>query len=73
VSITTVHIRGLYYKNLTIIYYDSGIVNKFGASLTDDATVIIYNHHMFITQATDLVEYLCIGLEVDFEQEAVLM
>jgi hypothetical protein len=28
-------------------------MNKFGASLTDDARVIIYNRLMFIVQATD--------------------
>ncbi len=30
------------------------IVNKFGASLTDDARVVIYDRHMFIVQATGL-------------------
>ncbi len=37
-----------------IVNYDSSIFNKFGASLTDeyDATVIIYDCHMFIAQAT---------------------
>ena len=32
---------------------DSSIVNMFETSLTDDARVIIYDHHMFIVQATD--------------------
>jgi len=27
-------------------------INKFETSLTDDARVIIYDHHMFIVQAT---------------------
>jgi hypothetical protein len=31
---------------------DSRVINKLEASLTDDARVIIYNHHMFIVQAT---------------------
>ena len=35
-----------------IVNYDSSIFNKFGASLTDDARVIIYDCHMFIAQAT---------------------
>jgi hypothetical protein len=35
-----------------IINYDSSIVNRLGASLTDDARVIIYDRHMFIVQAT---------------------
>jgi hypothetical protein len=33
---------GLYYKHITIVKYDSSVVNKFGASLTDDARVINY-------------------------------
>jgi len=31
----------------------SSIVNKFEASLTDAAIDAIYNHHMFIAQATE--------------------
>jgi hypothetical protein len=46
---------GLYYKHITIINYDSGIVNKLAASLTDDARVVIYDCHMFIVQAPGLV------------------
>ena len=42
----------LYYKHITIVNYNSIIVNKFGASLTDDAIVVIYDRHMFIVQAT---------------------
>ncbi len=45
------HSSGLYYKNITTVNDDSSIINKFEASLTDDARVIIYNHHMFIVQA----------------------
>jgi hypothetical protein len=37
---------------MTIVNYDSNVINKFGASLSDDARVVIYNHHMFIVQAT---------------------
>jgi len=43
---------GLYYKPITIVNDDSSIVNKLETSLTDDARVIIYDHHMFIVQAT---------------------
>jgi hypothetical protein len=43
---------GLYYKLMTIVNDKSKIVNKFEASLTDDAGVIIYIRHMFIVQAT---------------------
>jgi hypothetical protein len=40
---------------MTIINYTSSIINKLGASLTDDARVIIYDRHMFIVQATGKV------------------
>ncbi len=46
------HTSRLYYKPTMIINDDSGVVNKLEASLTDDARVIIYDHHMFIVQAT---------------------
>jgi hypothetical protein len=34
-----------------IANYDSSIVNRFGASLTDAARGVIYDRHMFIVQA----------------------
>jgi hypothetical protein len=37
---------------MTIINYASCIVIKLKALLTDDARVIIYDHHVFIVQAT---------------------
>jgi len=37
---------------MQIVNGDSRVVNKFEASLTDDARVVIYDHHMFIVQAT---------------------
>ncbi len=40
-----------------IINDDFSIVNKFGASVTDDARVIIYDCQMFIVQATGLKEF----------------
>jgi hypothetical protein len=43
---------GLYYKHMTIVTDDYSIVNKLGASLTDDARVVIYGRHVFIDQAT---------------------
>ena len=43
---------GLYYKPMTIVNDDSRVVSKLETSLTDDARVIIYDHHMFIVQAT---------------------
>jgi hypothetical protein len=45
---------GLYYKPMTILNDDSRVVNKLEASLTDDTGVVIYDHHMFIVQATGL-------------------
>jgi len=35
-----------------IVNYDSNIANKFGASLADEARVVIYDHNMFIVQAS---------------------
>ena len=43
---------GLYYKHIMILIDDSSVINKFEASLTQDARVIIYNRHMFIVEAT---------------------
>jgi hypothetical protein len=37
---------------MMIVNDDSGVINKLEASLTDDDRVIIYDHHMFIVQAT---------------------
>ncbi len=41
-----------------IVNDDSTIVNKFQASLTDDARVVIYDRHMFIVQAKGCLSYL---------------
>ncbi len=43
---------GLYYKPMTIVNDNSRVVTKLETYLTDDARVIIYDHHMFIVQAT---------------------
>ncbi len=45
-------ISGLYYKHITIVNDDTSIINKFEASLTHDTRVVIYDHRMFIVQAT---------------------
>jgi hypothetical protein len=37
---------------MTVINDDSRVVTKLETSLTDDARVVIYDHHMFIVQAT---------------------
>jgi hypothetical protein len=42
----TFSVCGLYYKPITIVNYDSRIVNKLESSLIDDAKVIIYDHHI---------------------------
>jgi len=44
---------GLYYKPITIVNDGSKVVNKLETSLTDDASVVIYDCHMFIVQAAD--------------------
>ncbi len=44
---------GLYYKHITIVKHYSSIVNLFGALLTDNVRVIMYNCHKL--KYTDLV------------------
>ncbi len=39
---------------MKIVSDDSRVINKLETSLTDDARVVIYDHHMFIVQATGL-------------------
>jgi hypothetical protein len=38
---------------MRIVNDDSRVINKLETSLTDDARVVIYDHHMFIVQATE--------------------
>jgi len=52
VSKTLSETSGLYYKRTMIVNYVSRTINKLGASLTDDARVVIYDRHVFIVQAT---------------------
>jgi hypothetical protein len=40
---------------MIIINDNSRVINKLEASLTDNARVIIYDRHMFIVQATDVL------------------
>ncbi len=42
---------------MTIINYTSNIVNKLEALLTDEARVIIYDHHVLLVQATGSQSY----------------
>ncbi len=37
---------------MAIVNDDSRVIIKLEASLTDNARVVIYDHHMFIVQAT---------------------
>jgi hypothetical protein len=41
------------YKPMPIVNYDSRVVNKLKTSLTGNARVVIYDHHLFIVQATE--------------------
>jgi hypothetical protein len=43
---------GLFYKHNMIKNHDSRIVYKLGDLLTDDATVVIFDVHIFLVQAT---------------------
>jgi hypothetical protein len=45
-------ISGRYYKPMMIVNDSSMVIIKLETSLTNDARVIIYDHHMFIVQAT---------------------
>jgi hypothetical protein len=45
----------LYYKLMAIVNDDSRVVKKLEASLIDNARVVIYDHHMFIVKATNVV------------------
>jgi hypothetical protein len=49
---------------MTIVNDDSMVVNKLEASLTDDGRIIIYNHHMFIVQATGGHAFSCSALGI---------
>ncbi len=45
---------------MTILNDDARIVNKLDDSLTDEARVVNYDHHMFIVQTIDLVSDRCL-------------
>jgi hypothetical protein len=61
----SINFSGLYYKHITIVNDDSGVINKLQTSLTEDAKVINYDRHMFKVQATAvnvfifLITYVC--------------
>jgi hypothetical protein len=58
----------LYYKPTTIVNDNSGVVNKLETSFTDDARVIIYDHHMVKVQATDLTSWFTSAHEWPFRK-----
>jgi hypothetical protein len=39
---------------MTIVNDDSRVITELETSLVDDAGVVIYDHHMFIVQATQV-------------------
>ncbi len=41
---------------MTILNDDSRVITKLETSLTDDARVIIYEHHIFIVQARGVLK-----------------
>jgi hypothetical protein len=45
-------IIGLYHKHEMILNYDSSVISKWSFKLIDDASVVIYDHNMFIIEAT---------------------
>jgi hypothetical protein len=69
---------GMYYKPMTIVNDDFWVINKLEASLTDDARVVIYDHLMFIVQATRanvknfFVSYLQIGYNLQITDKKVV-
>ncbi len=50
----------MFYKHMMIVNVNPSIVNKFRYSLTDAAIGVIYDHHMFIVQATGLYTLLAL-------------
>jgi hypothetical protein len=47
------HFCGLYYKHITIVNDDSSVISYWHSPLIGNARVVIYDHTMFIIQATD--------------------
>ncbi len=46
---------------MTIVNDNSRVINKLGASLTDDARVVIYDRHMFIVPKTGINQHTSEG------------
>ncbi len=57
INIVVFKTSGLYYKPITIINDNSGVINKLETSLTDHSRVFIYNRHIFIVQGTVHLSY----------------
>jgi len=50
----------MFYKLMMIVNVNPSNVNKSRYSLTDAARVVIYDHHMFIVQATGVCTLLAL-------------
>ncbi len=46
---------GMYYKPIMIVNGNSSVVNKLETSIIDDTSVVIYDRHMYIVQATGFI------------------
>ncbi len=62
---------GLYYKHITVVNYDSSVINKCVASLSDDARVIIYDRHVFVVQATAFLLHVLLTIPPEQSSYAV--
>jgi hypothetical protein len=54
-------ISGLYYKHVTIVNDDSGVVSKWSFKLTDNSRGVIYTRNRFIAQTNDAISGLYYG------------
>jgi hypothetical protein len=59
---------GLYYKHVTIVIDNSSIISKWSFKLIDDPSIVIYDRHRFIIQATGSlsVYYDLYGIDIHF-------
>jgi hypothetical protein len=55
----------MYHKHVMIVSYASSGINKLKASHNNDARVVIYDHPMFIVQATGGKRILSIIIKAD--------
>jgi hypothetical protein len=67
-KVYNIDICGLFYKHMPIVKDDSSIVSKWSSKLIDNARVIIYDHHMFIVQATNVKTFTLLLLKNKLER-----